>query len=430
MLLPLCALLASAAASGAEPPQGPDGKVHFDGYTVYRLYPKDVTQLKYLADLENTEIDGLDFWLEPSRVHRFVDVSVSPDRQRHFLDQLHRRDIPSEVLIHDLEQEINNSTTSRSDDPDLRIPRSFFSDYQRLDSIYNHLQKFSLRRKSLGNVMTIGKSFENRDLKIIKLSSGRAKRAVWLDGGMHAREWISPATVMYILEELVSGYSNDNETTRILDTFDVYGMPVANPDGYEYTHILNRMWRKTRSTTASFLCRGADPNRNFGFKWSSGGSSSKACSEVFAGNKAFSEPETKAMANFIYARRREIMAYLTFHSYSQLWLTPWGYTALKPANYLELARAARVATAALEKVHGTRYNVGTSTSLLYVASGGSDDWALGEAQIPYAYTVELRDTGRHGFTLPRQQIVPTGEETWAGVKALLLELASKVDEGT
>lgn len=61
-----------------------------------------------------------------------------------------------------------------------------------------------------------------------------------------------------------------------------------------------------------------------------------------------------------------------------------------------------------------------------VASGGSDDWALGEAQIPYCYTVELRDTGRHGFTLPRDQIVPTGEETWAGVKALLLELTSKV----
>ncbi|XP_049275958.1 carboxypeptidase B isoform X2 [Rhipicephalus sanguineus] len=396
LLLLLCALLASATTRGAEPPQGPDGKVHFDGYTVYRLYPKDVQQLKYLADLENSEIDGFDFWLEPSRVHRFVDVSVSPNKQRQFLDQLHWRDIPSEVLIHDLEQEINNSTTSRSDVPDLRSPRSFFSDYQRLNT----------------------------------LSSGRAKRAVWLDGGMHAREWISPATVMYILEELVSGYSNDNDTTKILDTFDVYGLPVANPDGYEYTHILNRLWRKTRSTTASFICRGADPNRNFGFKWSSGGSSSKACSEVFAGNKAFSEPETKAIANFVYARRREIMAFLTFHSYSQLWLTPWGYTALKPANYLELARAARVATAALEKVHGTKYNVGTSTSMLYVASGGSDDWALGEAQIPYAYTVELRDTGRHGFTLPRDQIVPTGEETWAGIKALLLELASKVDEGT
>lgn len=38
--------------------------------------------------------------------------------------------------------------------------------------------------------------------------------------------------------QLVSGYSNDNDTTKILDTFDVYGLPVANPDGYEYTHIL------------------------------------------------------------------------------------------------------------------------------------------------------------------------------------------------
>ncbi|CAN8024170.1 unnamed protein product, partial [Ixodes persulcatus] len=226
--------------------------------------------------------------------------------------------------------------------------------------------------------------------------------------------------------KLISGYSNDNDTSRILDTFDVYALPVANPDGYEYTHTFNRLWRKTRSTSSSFFCRGADPNRNFGFKWSSGGSSSKPCSEVYAGSKAFSEPETKAIANFIYARRKEIMVYITFHSYSQLWLTPWGYTPLRPANYLELVRAAKLATRALQKVHGTKYTVGTSTSLLYVASGGSDDWALGEAQIPYSYTVELRDTGRHGFTLPRDQIVPTGEETWAGIKALLLELAKKV----
>ncbi|EEC09357.1 conserved hypothetical protein, partial [Ixodes scapularis] len=197
------------------------------------------------------------------------------------------------------------------------------------------------------------------------------------------------------------------DTTRILDTFDVYALPVANPDGYEYTHTFNRLWRKTRSTSSSFFCRGADPNRNFGFKWSSGGSSSKPCSEVYAGSKAFSEPETKAIANFIYARRKEIMVYITFHSYSQLWLTPWGYTPLRPANYLELVSQHICATRVVFPVH------------LVHAQNLS-------AQIPYSYTVELRDTGRHGFTLPRDQIVPTGEETWAGIKALLLELAKKV----
>ena len=48
-----------------------------------------------------------------------------------------------------------------------------------------------------------------------------------------------------------------------------------------------------------------------------------------------------------------------------------------------------------------------------VASGSSEDWALGEAGIPYSYSVELRDTGRYGFLLPRDQILATSEEIWA-----------------
>ena len=60
---------------------------------------------------------------------------------------------------------------------------------------------------------------------------------------------------------------------------------------------------------------------------------------------------------------------------------------------------------------GTNYTVGSSTNVLYEAAGGSDDWAHGVAGIKYAYTMELRDTGDHGFVLPPEQIVESGEET-------------------
>ncbi|XP_064487468.1 carboxypeptidase B-like [Ornithodoros turicata] len=404
----------------------PDGKVHYDGHTVFRLYPRSTTQLEFLYSLEDNDTAGYDFWIEPSYVDRFVDVSVAPEEKRHFVQELQERNISSEVLIEDVQAEIHNSTTGFNDTPDLRYSRSFFNDYQRLSTIHNYLEGLTIRRKELATVVNIGKSFEGKELRVLKLSTGSAKMSVWLDGGMHAREWISPATVTYILEELVGGYGNDNDTTKILDTFDIYGLPVANPDGYEHTHKYNRLWRKTRSTTSSYFCRGADPNRNFGYQWYTGGSSNRPCSEIYAGSKAFSEPETKAISNFIYARRKEMLAYVTFHSYSQLWLTPWGFTPTLPKTYRELERVARIATEALKQVHGTQYTVGTSTNLLYVASGGSDDWAHGEAHIPFSYTVELRDKGRYGFMLPREQIIPTGEETWAGIKAMLLELVNKV----
>ena len=87
----------------------------------------------------------------------------------------------------------------------------------------------------------------------------------------------------------------------------------------------------------------------------------------------------------------------------------------------------------MKAVHDTDYTVGCTPCLLCriyksssrfsmfdsfyihvdVASGSSEDWALGGAHIPYSYSVELRDTGRHGFLLPRDQILPTAQEIWA-----------------
>ena len=54
------------------------------------------------------------------------------------------------------------------------------------------------------------------------------------------------------------------------------------------------------------------------------------------------------------------------------------------------------------------------------SSGTSRDWAYGIAEIPYVFTVELRDTGDYGFVLPPDQILGTAEETWAGFRAMTM----------
>ena len=71
------------------------------------------------------------------------------------------------------------------------------------------------------------------------------------------------------------------------------------------------------------------------------------------------------------------------------------------------------ANVALRKKHGQNYEVGCIPCLLYIASGGVIDYAKGELKIPYAYGMELRDTGEHSFMLPPDQIIPTGEEVMA-----------------
>ena len=84
---------------------------------------------------------------------------------------------------------------------------------------------------------------------------------------------------------------------------------------------------QNRSHPERGQCAGVDLNRNFSYKWGGRGSSSKTCSEEYRGTRPFSEPETAALRNFLTARRNSVVMYLTFHSYGQMILYPWGYDA-------------------------------------------------------------------------------------------------------
>ena len=59
-------------------------------------------------------------------------------------------------------------------------------------------------------------------------------------------EWVSPAAVTYLIHRMVE---TEGEYDSLLSRFNVYILPVVNPDGYEYSRNHDRMWRKTRSRT-------------------------------------------------------------------------------------------------------------------------------------------------------------------------------------
>lgn len=113
--------------------------------------------------------------------------------------------------------------------------------------------------------------------------------------GIHAREWISPASVTYIIKELVENRSSNAWANNI--EFNI--VPVLNPDGYEFTHTKDRLWRKNRRNPELGDCSGTDLNRNFDYKWGGGGTSNNPCSEIYKGTSAFSEPESQALKNYL-----------------------------------------------------------------------------------------------------------------------------------
>jgi len=396
-----------------------NGVQHYDGYTVLRLIPRTETQLNYLRELERNVVE-LDFWKGPSYLNRAVDVMVPPHLNHTFDRILQSRSFDKTVMIADVEkqiQEVNaldskpSRNTARAD-----IVANFFDNYQRLANIFTFLAAIQSQYPSISAVETIGKTYEGRDLRIIKIGVNQAantKPIVFLECGIHAREWISPSTCLFFAQSLVQGYESGNaDIVALLQKYDFYILPSLNADGYEFCHTNTRLWRKTRKPYGS--CYGADPNRNFGYQWGGEGASANECSETFRGSAPFSEPETKAVSDYVLNRKARVKSYLCVHSYGQYWLYPWGWTSALTPDNAALNRLANVGVSALTAVSNTKYTIGTSTNVLYAAAGGGDDWAYGSAGVKYSYTVELRDTGSYGFTLPASQIRPTGTETTAG----------------
>lgn len=125
----------------------------------------------------------------------------------------------------------------------------------------------------------------------------------------------------------------------------------------------------------------------------------------------FSESSTKAQKAYIesVSRNYENVAYFDVHSYSQLFMYPYGYGRKKPTNYKLLDEIASTCVAAIESVHGTEFTSGQMFQTIYPASGTTTDYFY-DSGIPCAFSVELRDLGEYGFLLPADQIKPVAEE--------------------
>ena len=82
-------------------------------------------------------------------------------------------------------------------------------------------------------------SLTDQTMRVVKVCKGGCdnKPAMWIDAGIHAREWIAPATLSYILMELVENYKNHAD---LIDKLDWYILPIVNPDGYAFTNSTGR----------------------------------------------------------------------------------------------------------------------------------------------------------------------------------------------
>ena len=306
----------------------------------------------------------------------------------------------------------------------------------KMNEYIRHLSKNVKNYNSLAglniSLQSIGTTYEGRPINMLKISlnNGTNKPAIWIDCGVHSRERISPAFCLYAIDRLV------HQSENLLSMHDFYIVPVINPDGYAYMESGNRMWRKNRKPGRSsprlirsgrrfglaqqfqrvmqnflqssspryvkggFLgsfsggtqgsshgdrgwgsrygCTGTDVNRNFDMDWATTGSSYDSCQDDYHGAAPFSEAESKATRDAINAIKctQTVAAFVSVHSYGQLWMTPFATKRSLSSHNNDLQRVAQRAVSALGSLYGTRYKFGPISQLLFMTVGGSSvDWA-------------------------------------------------------
>uniref|UniRef100_A0A7N6F668 Carboxypeptidase A1 n=1 Tax=Anabas testudineus TaxID=64144 RepID=A0A7N6F668_ANATE len=389
----------------------------FCRHQVLRVIPKDEIELSLIKDLEDMIDFELDFWRGVTDVSIPVDIRVPFHSLQFIKIYLETQNIDYSIMIKDLQVGLVQIVTFLIIQP--RNTDSFdYSKYHTLSEIYSFQDMLVAENPNLVSKIVIGQSYEGRPLNVLKFSTGGTNRpAIWIDTGIHSREWVTQASGTWFAKKIVTDYGTDPALTAILNNMDILLEIVTNPDGFYYTHNSNRMWRKTRKPNPGSSCVGVDPNRNWDAGFGGPGASSSPCSETYRGPSAHSESEVKSIVDFVKSHGN-IKAFISIHSYSQMLMYPYGYTSTPAKDQAELHSLAKKAITDLASLYGTKYTYGSIISTIYQASGGTIDWTYNQG-IKYSYTFELRDTGFYGFVLPANQIIPTAKETWLALMAIM-----------
>lgn len=274
-------------------------------------------------------------------------------------------------------------------------------DFPSGDSIYHNYAEMNAeidalvaKYPNLAHKFTIGKSLQGRDIVGIRIGAhatdgltNSSLPGIVIMGGHHAREHLSMEIPLLLAKHLLE--NRDGTVLRLLDTRDIFLIPQVNPDGAEFDISTGsyQMWRKNRNLNNGNRCAGVDLNRNYGFKWGQGGSSTNPCNDTYMGPSAFSEPETQAVKAFVEGHPN-LKVLLTLHTYSELILYPWGVSYDGVENIADRTTFQKMA----QSMAVWNGYTPEQSSELYITSGDTVDWAYGTLGM-FAFTFELSPSG-------------------------------------
>lgn len=283
---------------------------------------------------------------------------------------------------------------------------------------------------ALTSIQTLGNSYEGKPIKVLRISNSTVndptKGDVVYMSLIHAREWITVETLLYIADKMLAQYSTNTQLQNDMKRLQIWIIPVCNPDGYYFSSTPDsfvgenrRYWRKNRKNNGD-MTYGVDLNRNWGYQWGLlSGSSNMTINETYHGTGPFSENETQVLRNFI-SGLTNLKVLVSYHSFSELYLRPWAYTTADPPGEQTLKSIVQRNIGLIQSVHGLVY----SENIGYTSSGETTDYIWNQNRSA-AFTPELRPSpaGSGGFAPPPTEILPCAEENYPAAIALIHDAA-------
>ncbi|XP_049868815.1 carboxypeptidase B-like isoform X1 [Pectinophora gossypiella] len=225
---------------------------------------------------------------------------------------------------------------------------------------------------------------QNRSIVALELQSDRQskKPGILIIGALNAMAWGAPNAIMELADRLLY---DSNYQTPYFNDYDWYLIPMANPDGLEFSKGLRQLppvdatmwsrnvtarfktrptvWHKNIDTEASDVCFGTNINRNFAFHWQDDvHKMPERCSQYYPGTKPFSTAEAQALRAYLEKMGDVIDLAIHLHASfvpkKEYILFPWRYSTRLPSNFRTLqaigeysARHARLPDGRLYEVH-------------------------------------------------------------------------------
>ena len=283
--------------------------------------------------------------------------------------------------------------------------------YRTVEATHADMAALAEQYPDLAELIDIGNSWyktrslglAGSDIQALLLTNSRStgfeKGELVVTAAQHPRELATTEIATLFAELLLSEYGADPDLTWLLDYNRIHIIPLVNPDGRTWVEK-GRLWRKNTNSTnnCEFPRNGVDLNRNGSFLWNhcNGCSSGDVCSNFYRGGEPASEPETRAVEDYL----RDVFAdqrgegyddpapedtngvFISLHSFGRLLFYPWEHSSTPAPNRDELRRLGR------KMGYFPGYKVCNPEQCMYRFDGSATDFAYGALGVA-AFTYEL-----------------------------------------